>query len=119
MFPAASDICAAPWMPGSLWEGDNKDLMSHKEVNILFSHLNLFLNIHQVDTGSGAENSDDVDIGTPVSSVKQLLRRKIMVPMPQHADGQVRLVEHEFDYSYAEVCASFHSLNHLFHHFSV
>jgi hypothetical protein len=39
MFPVASDIRAAPWMPESLWERDNEDLdgkkmKSRKEVNV-------------------------------------------------------------------------------------
>ena len=41
MFPVVSDIRAAPWMPESLWEGDNEDWDERKAgkvgVHICFS----------------------------------------------------------------------------------
>jgi hypothetical protein len=86
----------------------------------------LILNItHQVDKEnalSGAEDSDNMDISTPESAgsnVKQFLRHKITVPTPQPVDGQVRLVEREFDFCYVKdpVRASIYLFGRLSHPF--
>ena len=78
MFPDVSGICAAPWAPKSLLEQDSEDL-----------------------------GEDDMDLGTPLGTMPginplQFLQHKITVPMPQHMDGQLKLIECEFDFSYVK-----------------
>jgi hypothetical protein len=62
----------------------------------------IILNITcQADAQLGADDSDDMDIGTPQSPQSEhFVRHLITVPTPQCVDGQVRLVERGFDFSY-------------------
>lgn len=60
---------------------------------------------NQADAQSRAEDGDAMDTGTPEGARSW---HTITAPTPQHADGQVKLVEGTFNFSYSKdpVCAS-------------